>query len=377
MAERLAFLTALLLVAFSPYGISSDVIDPPLTHIRRAALFTPFGLPPGGGERYLLTFASVFKKLDYDVDIILFEDNDCFMATCVEESLASLRLSLKYEDFNVRLIPERAGSFSEFEEYDIFVCMGINKFPSVPVIKPVGKFFNIYICQFPFDWKRGMKDMDLKIDVWAAYDMIVVNSRYTFDWYINGVVPWLHRGLNRNIFVPTLTLLHPAVEPFSATISGGKQSSKHQLIHLPDRAEITNIALVGSFFHNPSRLHEGLKFFKDLISKTTSPIHLHYVGRVQPIADTDIFVKYLSANASLLGLPVTFKPLATFEEIDVLLSKTMITWSLDAYDRIGPTQQAEPVGNAFPDFIVESMFSGCIAVATNVSEHFLNELRDV
>ena len=162
--------------------------DAPLQSLHRAALFTPFGLSPGNGERYLLSFLHVFKKLGYEVDVILFEDNDCFMATCVEETIKTLRLkNVAYEDFTVRLIPESSSVFAEYEEYDIFVTMGINKFPSVPVIKAVGKYYNIYVCQFPFDWKRGMKDMDLKIDVWASYDTILVNSRYTFDWYINAV----------------------------------------------------------------------------------------------------------------------------------------------------------------------------------------------
>ena len=94
----------------------------------RAALFTPFGLTPGTGERYLLECARWLVLMGYDVDIILFEDNPCFTAFCVEETLKNLRINLKFEDFRIRLIPEDASEYSKDGDiYDIFIGMGIKK----------------------------------------------------------------------------------------------------------------------------------------------------------------------------------------------------------------------------------------------------------
>ena len=94
----------------------------------RAALFTPFGLTPGNGERYFFTMAKSLVMMGYDVDIILFEDNPCFTAFCVEETLKSLRINLKFEDFRIRLIPEDAVEYSKDGDiYDIFIGMGIKK----------------------------------------------------------------------------------------------------------------------------------------------------------------------------------------------------------------------------------------------------------
>lgn len=342
--------------------------DIPLRALHRAALFTPFGLTPGNGERYLLSFVQVLKKLSFEIDIILFEDNECFMSTCVEESLKTMRLkNTNYDDFTIRLIPETSQVFTEFDEYDIFVAMGINKFPSVPVIKPVGKYYNIYICQFPFDWKRGMKDMDLKIDVWASYDTILVNSRYTFDWYVNGVVPWIHRGLNRNIFVPTLSLLHPPVDPFPTNnTSSGNKKDKEKLARLPDRADVTNIVVLGPFHFDTNTLEVGLKFFKELVSKATTPLHLHYIGRVEPATNAELFASSIEANSTLLGLRVSFDLDATPESMGNVLSTAMIAWHLLGVYSLGPAQHAEPSGDTFATILVEAMFAGCIPVATNI-----------
>jgi hypothetical protein len=193
--------------------------DPVLASIQRVALFNPFGMNPGTGERYLLSFIDAFRKLDALVEVIVFDDSHCYQGDCVEETAKNMRLRSTLDDFNVRLVSTTATSLSEFDDYDVFVCIGLSKFPLVPTMYPIGKLVNIYICQFPIDWRRGMKDIDNKVDRWAAYDLVLVNSEYTFDWYITGVVPWIHRQLRRNIFVPTVDVLHPAVEPYPATLA--------------------------------------------------------------------------------------------------------------------------------------------------------------
>lgn len=344
--------------------------DAPLNSLRRAALFSNYGLAPGNGERYFLSFVQVLKSLSYDIDIILFEDNECFMSACVEETLKALRLkNTIYDDFTVRLIPETSLMFAEYDEYDIFVSMGISKFPRTPAVKAIGKYYNIYICQFPFDWKRGMKDMDLILDVWASYDTILVNSRYSFDWYLKAVVPWIHRGINRNIYIPNLNLLHPPVDPFPSNHSTQGQAHKREreISKLPDRSKLTNIVYLGPFSLDPNKMDTGLKFFKQLTSRSTAPLRLHYIGRVEPMSNSDLFLTSLQANATLLGLDVSYDLDASPEAIGDTLSSSLIAWHIVALDMLGPNRTTDPGGDSFASNLVETMFAGCIPVATNIA----------
>ena len=125
-----------------------------LSAVSRVGVFTPFGLTQGNGERYILSCVQVFKKLGYTIDIIMYEDNECFLSSCVEKTISFFRMQLEYEDFNVVLIPE-AQSFSNLESYDIFFTMAISQFPAMPVDLPQGAYLNIFYCQFPYDRSKG------------------------------------------------------------------------------------------------------------------------------------------------------------------------------------------------------------------------------
>ena len=146
----------MLVVFLCNFFESSSSDDSILNAVSRVGVFTPFGLTQGNGERYILASIQVFKKLGYAIDMIMYEDNECFLSSCVEKTINFFRMQLEYEDFNVVLIPETQ-SFSNLDSYDIFFTMSIAQFPSMPIDLPRGAFLNIFYCQFPYDRNTGAK----------------------------------------------------------------------------------------------------------------------------------------------------------------------------------------------------------------------------
>ena len=187
--------------------------------------------------------------MGYHVDIITFEDAECVENACIAQNIEELRIPLSIEDFGLHLISEDSNEYNDPDvTYDIFFTMGIKKLPQIPMIPPSGRYVNIYFCQFPFDWLRGGKDFDKKTDIWASYDYVLVNSKYTYDWYAKATIPWIHRGLHRGVFVPTLTLIYHPVLPFKALDkSNDKFDIESQLSKL--HPKIYNIAVAVSYTH--------------------------------------------------------------------------------------------------------------------------------
>ena len=70
----------------------------------RVGMFTPFGLVPGGGERYFLVSALTFVSLGYKVDIMLYEDARCVDQECIQRTLNLLRVPLRFDDIAIRYI---------------------------------------------------------------------------------------------------------------------------------------------------------------------------------------------------------------------------------------------------------------------------------
>ena len=98
--------------------------------------------------------------------------------------------------------------------------MGNTKYPQ---FQAIGKF-NIYMCQFPFDLKPSASQTDYKHGLWNTFDKVLVNGKFTWNWYTRVVT----QGLIVANKVYTMSLPHrehsvPSVEPFkvlSAQIEG-------------------------------------------------------------------------------------------------------------------------------------------------------------
>lgn len=313
--------------------------------------------------------------MGYDVDLITFEDAECVENTCIEQNLRELRIPLTVDDFDLHLISEDSNSYNDAEViYDIFFTMGIKKLPQIPMILPPGRYLNVYFCQFPFDWLRGGKDFDKKTDIWAAYDHVLVNSKYTYDWYAKATIPWIHRGLHRGVFVPSLSLVyHPVLPIMSNTkLSHDKADIASQMSKLDD--SIINIAVVGPFVvGDTTAAHSAIRLFKQLISDAQSKnINLFIIGKVTPTAQLEQFEISLRGNMTdSLKSKVEFLFSSTNQEISKVLSSSLVLWDLTYINpHLFPEYSklpSPPFGDPFPVTMIESMFNGVIPISVNLA----------
>ena len=315
--------------------------------------------------------------------MITFEDAQCLENACIEQNLRELRLPLHVEDFGLHLISDDSDAYNDADViYDIFITMGIKKLPQIPMIAPSGRYLNIYFCLFPFDWARGGKDFDKKLDLWAAYDYVLVNSKYTHDWYARATIPWIHRGLKRNIYVPTLVVVNHPVLPFKAAgkfdpgsegpgsdvVVQMRQDIDSQLSKLQD---IVNIAIRGPFTTGDyTTAHAAIRLFLKLLrdpNAAKANVHLFIIGKVLPSANVEQFTANLRGNMTdRLTSKVSLMFDASNDEITNTLSSCLIVWDLNFLNFQIP-RFPEPLGDPFPITILESMFSGCIPVAINLA----------
>ena len=230
--------------------------------------------------------------------------------------------------------------------------------------------------------------------------------------YVQGVVPWIHRGLSRNIYVPNLVILHPPVASFhltstaavAATASsssslllpstvmsnsgkGGSGSSSkkgnkdhsHSLSILPDRKIVTNIAILSpQFFTGDDSIAFKLLASLQAVSKVIStPIHYYFIGKIVA-ASAAVVVEFLDRfqnstnflNAELGGgnrrFEITFLDGIPSDKIAEALTKCAIVW-YPAFINELDTRPDDPAKvEVFPTPILDGMFAGCIPILPNL-----------
>ncbi len=357
----------------------------------RVGMFTPFGLTPGGGERYFLVTALTFVKLGFEVDFLLYEDAKCVSKACIQKTLDSLRVPLKFDDIAIRYIsanttivkitsndktlprvpmgyynPKKINSFpaqgaiyagktgqigkefwyreDNFDRYDIYMMMGNTKYPQ---FQAIGKF-NIYMCQFPFDLKPSASQTDYKHGLWNTFDKVLVNSKFTLNWYTRVMRTGINRGLNRGLYYshfPTVNILYPPVEPFKvlsthrskemsmSKVDDSKQTGERNELIKVTKAKTRYISVFGRFFRGrQSKGHDiALKLFADLLRKLPGVnLGLQLIGFVQPNNASIAYVEELRINATSLGIidKVTFITNASPDKVGNALLRSTFLWHL-------------------------------------------------
>ncbi|MCF7971122.1 MAG: glycosyltransferase [Methylococcaceae bacterium] len=135
----------------------------PIETTQRAFVYSPFPLGPGGGEKYILTLASVLAET-YQTTIIF------------PEIYSQHRLKMVAEDLGVSVTHLKMATWNEAlkeDKPDIFVVMGNEVIPSVPAI---GRR-NFYHCQFPFPLQYMPRPDAL--ESLYGYEGFIVNSEFT------------------------------------------------------------------------------------------------------------------------------------------------------------------------------------------------------
>jgi glycosyltransferase involved in cell wall biosynthesis len=241
-------------------------------------------------------------------------------------------------------------------EYDIFFTIGNSKYP---MMYSMG-LYNIYMCQFPFDLYKPPKDFER--GRWAYYDIILVNSRFSFDWYLRSIQRDAIRYLNSNSYFPALAILHPPVDPFRPP------QSFERLPSLPDKSRITNIAVVGRFFKGRQNKGHGtaLSIIQEIVKQSKRPVHLYLCGYVHPDEASHKYIDELKTQITTKKLPATIIANADGSDIAKILESATIFWHLTGVNYLAHPKDDPASFEHFGIAIIEAMFMGLIPMVTSV-----------
>lgn len=293
---------------------------PPPT--RTAALFTPYPLTPGGGERVLLTAAAALAR-----------DHAVTLATAHPYSRLRLlnlgrELGIGVDHIALRTEAQlRAGP-----PPDLLLTLGNS---IVPPLAPLGRD-NVYLCQFPFP------DADPNTapppDV-AGYRLVLTYSDYVRAHVVAGLSA---HGL------PTwpVHVVAPPVPPFQ-----GDPRHKRPMV-----------LAVGRFFEGGhSKRHDALiAAFAQLLPRVPG-LTLHLAGSATPAPGQMDYLDRLRTQAA--GLPVTFHVNASHDQMARLYRDAAIYWHAAG---LGAPLAARPyAAEHFGISITEAMSAGCVPLAFN------------
>lgn len=359
---------------------------------KRVAMFTPYALVPGGGEKYFLSSAAVFQNSGYAVDILVRSDNPCRSLMELMILAQSLRVDLNPVNLRIRVVKTENFSIVSpklpVKYYSVFYLLGNEKFPQ---IRGIGTHMNIYMCQFPFDmYDEGPQLVYRNL---ASYQLVILNSQYTLSWYSHLIQPAVDRMFNENneiIAIPTVKVLHPPVSTFTfpivsvyGLVFGSPLVYMSKNVSLSSNRGVSSIVMLGRFFEGRQNKghNSALKMIKQMKSIPNIPkFHLTMVGNVHPSEDARRYVSELRNFIEMNNLydDVTLLTNAEPEEIEIVLRHALVIWHLTGIEQ---TDSARTVENSiygltkpredpasyehFGIAIVEAMGSGCIPVALN------------
>lgn len=207
------------------------------------ALFSPFPINPGGGERYLLSFAHEFR-----------DEYDCVLYTPQHTSrvrILTMGRELGLSLDHVRCVPwHDAGTQPRA---DIFVSMGNEVLPFTP---PIGRK-SFYVCQFPFPmnshhYVRDWQNLE-------GYDGTLVYSPFVQAAY-DGAAGLL------GLYCPPTIVVGPSVPPVMGprAAPGGPR----------------RLLNVGRFHPGGhcKRQDVMIEVFRKLLARSSEPLELHLAG---------------------------------------------------------------------------------------------------
>jgi glycosyltransferase involved in cell wall biosynthesis/GT2 family glycosyltransferase/ubiquinone/menaquinone biosynthesis C-methylase UbiE len=296
-------------------------VPPTVFARRRALVFTPYMLTPGGGERYLLTLAMALSR-DHDVTVV------------TPHPYSRLRLRNLGCEFGLDLsacTTDIVAELSELPEFDVMVAMG-NMI--VPPIAARARS-NIFLCQFPFPLPPEER---LRSDILSGYDQIVVYSDYARHHVLDALA---RDGL------PDLpvAVVHPPVPH----------------MHGDARRKKPIILTVGRFFAGGhTKRHDLLiEAFRALLARHGEAVEFHIAGSSMTRPEDVDYLEQLRAMAQ--DLPVVLHINCTASKLSSLYRDAAIYWHGTglAADLVRHPEHAEHFGIS----IVEAMSAECVAFA--------------
>ena len=294
-----------------------------------AALYTPYDLTPGGGEKVFLTTLVTFQDLGYHTLLFIEKSNACPTIECIRSTAEKLRIyDIVWSRVKLMAGARKIDRLSSPHEVEVYMELGNGR---TPRNFGLSKIHNMYVCQFPFD-----KDRPESLNEWKkleSFDTVVVNSAYTRNWYLRYTLPAIMNIQNYQM---------PSVKIISSPIGGNDHHSIvfKSLELLETKAqphEQVNIVMLGRIFLSRQNkgYHVAIPTFRRLFEavKGQAELHLHIVGNLQRSMDSDSS-KYLSElRAMAKDLPISFHIGVSSGVLESIMRNGTIFWHMTGIDQ--------------------------------------------
>lgn len=174
------------------------------------AAYTPFTLSQGGGERYLLSAATVMQSRAE-----VYRNAIVTPTSYSQSRLNTLcrELGIPLDGLHILAQQQLAG-----RDVDCYLHMGNELFPTA---KGLGAR-NVFHCQFPFPEPLSGSDIERGLANLASYDVVVVNSHFTKEAYLRALA-----GVTRA--KKDVRVIYPSVQ-MVPEVRDGQTQTKEQII---------------------------------------------------------------------------------------------------------------------------------------------------
>ncbi|MBN4094673.1 glycosyltransferase [Methylobacterium sp. OT2] len=286
------------------------------------ALYTPYPLQPGGGERYILSIAHVLRE---EYDCILF----------MPRSTSRIRLLTMAREFGLNLDHVRCAKWSErgaYDQPDLFLSMG-NEI--VPPVEAVGKR-NFFICQFPFP--AAPEKIAANWGNICRYDAVILYSDFVIESFIR-------ESMKLSLPTKPIHRVYPPVDIISGVSARG------------DVKRILNVGRFGPDGHC-KRQDVMVEVFKQICGCEDRSIELHLAGSLG--TDDRSREYFFNLKDMSDGLKVYFHVNVSARDLRDLYLRSDIYWHMT-----GANDSFSLSPERFEHFgitIVEAMSAGCIPI---------------
>ena len=292
---------------------------------KRAVLFSPFLMTPGGGERFLLTIASILSE-DHEVSIV-----SPFPYSQLR--MADLARVLALDLTRCRIVTQ--AMFLTAPAPDVMIVLSNHVMPPI-----AARGANcVMICQFPFPLEE--KDaLRISEEDFGPYRAVIAYSDYARSHVVAALSAYQMPAW-------PIEIVYPPVPHYE-----GDPARKQPII----------LSVGRFFFGGHSKRHDlMIDAFRDLLAHSDHKWELHIAGSSVPDPAQIDYLAKLRCQAA--DLPVVFHVNASSEQLASLYQDATIYWHASG---LGVPLTEYPAGaEHFGITILEAMSAGCVPLAFN------------